>query len=76
MKSESEDDEDEGITDFGAFRTKTLTDAVSRAEAKGRAGGLRTQRGLVKQWKVRCWTAPVSLIFILKLLSRNGLSRL
>jgi hypothetical protein len=71
---DSEDDEDEEMVDLEAFKTKVRVDVAARVEGNRRAGGLRTQKGLVRAWKV-----PRSLSFLILTVDtilRNGLSRL
>jgi hypothetical protein len=55
--SDDEDSDDEGNganprQSFRAFQTRVRVDAAKRAEGNWRAGGLRTQRAMVKAWEV------------------------
>ena len=54
--SKEDSNEDDGAMprqSFRAFQTRVRADAAKRAEGNRCAGGLRTQRAMVRAWEVR-----------------------
>lgn len=53
-------------TSFSDFQRRTRVEETRRAEQNRRAGGIKTQNGVVKAWQVRCWLifySPERLLF-------------
>lgn len=52
--SEDDESEDEVILheDFAGFKRRVRVEETQRAEGNRRAGGLKTQKAMVKAWKV------------------------
>jgi hypothetical protein len=46
---------------FRAFQTRVRVDAAKRAEGNRRAGGLRTQRAMVRAWEA-CFHSPLATL--------------
>jgi hypothetical protein len=55
-EDEADDDDDDHGADkresFGAFQKRVRVNAAKRAEGNRRAGGLKTQRAMVRAWEV------------------------
>lgn len=62
-ESEDDESEDEAILqeDFATFKRRVRVEETQRAEGNRRAGGLKTQKAMIKAWKV----SYVSLLWFL-----------
>jgi hypothetical protein len=79
-EDEDQNDEDEGDEDDKAFeelRKRVRLEATQQSEANRRAGGIKTQRAMVRAWEVRFYFLfflkknPSELMKILRNLSKS-----
>jgi hypothetical protein len=77
-EEEDQDDEDEGDEDDKAFeelRKRVRLEATQQSEANRRAGGIKTQRAMVRAWEVRFHFSfcldPSELMKMLRNLSKS-----